>query len=302
MRVAAIDIGSNTTLLLIAEVRNGRIEKVVSDQTSVTKLGQGVHQAKAFHPEALARMRETLARYRKVIEDSKVDRVAAVATSASRDVSNKQELFDICALNKIPVEVISGDREARMTFLGAVSDFADRDGVAVIDVGGGSTELILQAAGQLNAVSVNVGSVRLNDVFVKSHPITPAVIEEAKSYAKELFVKSNDDMHLASQPKMVIGVAGTPTTLAALERDEPFSEEKVHGFRLTATMVEKWIATMAPLTIVEREKFRGLQPERADVIVMGSVTLREAMRALGTEELSVSVRGLRYGLALEMAE
>lgn len=161
--------------------------------------------------------------------------------------------------------------------------------------------MIVQTAGKLNAVSVNVGSVRLSDLFVSKHPIPPNEVEEAKAYAKKLFEEGKQKLG-AHAIRRVIGVAGTPTTLAALEWDEPFSETKVHGFELTMSMVEKWIATMAPLSIPEREKFRGLQPQRADVIVMGTVVLRAAMEALDCKSLSVSVRGLRYGLALEMTE
>ncbi len=301
MRVAALDLGSNTTLMLVAEVKNGRVEKVISDHTSVTKMGQGVHQSKRFHPEALQRVRETLERYRAIIDESAVDRVAAVATSAARDVENKDELLQICSGFKIPVEIISGDREARMTFLGAVSDVADREGCAVIDVGGGSTEFIIQSDGEIIGISVNVGSVRLTDLFITSNPIPDQELKNARKYAEGMFAQARQ--HLGGMiPKRVIGVAGTPTTLAALERNEPFSETKVHGFHLTADTVEKWIERMAPLSIAEREKFKGLQPQRADVIVMGSVTLWEAMRALNCRELTVSVRGVRYGLALEMEE
>lgn len=301
MRVAALDLGSNTSLLLIAEVAAGRVEKVISDHTTVTKMGQGVHQNKRFHADALIRVRECLENYRRVIDQSNVDKVLAVATSAARDVQNQHELTKICSDLNIPLEIISGDREARMTFLGAVSDVADREGVAVIDVGGGSTELILQHEGQIHGVSVNVGSVRLADLFVKANPIPPQDVQAAKNYAREKFNEGKAKLN-GLKARRVIGVAGTPTTLAALEWNEPFSETKVHGFKLSVDTIDKWIDTMAPLSIPEREKFKGLEPKRADVIVLGSIALREAMRALESSEMTVSVRGVRYGLALEMAK
>jgi exopolyphosphatase/guanosine-5'-triphosphate,3'-diphosphate pyrophosphatase len=300
MRVAALDLGSNTSLLLIAEVENGVVRKVISDHTTVTKMGQGVHQAKRFHPDALKRVKEALTNYRHIIDEAKVDKVLAVATSAARDVENQHELLQITKDLNIPLEIISGDREARMTFLGAVSDVADHEGLAVIDVGGGSTELIVQNEGQIRGVSVNVGSVRLADLFVKDNPIPPVDLEAAKKYAGEKFAEGKIKLQ-GAKIKRVIGVAGTPTTLAAVEWGEPFSETKVHNFKLTAQTIEKWISTFAPLTISEREKYRGLEPKRADVIVLGSIALREAMRALGADELTVSVRGVRYGLAMEMA-
>lgn len=301
MRVAALDLGSNTSLLLIAEVENGVVRKVISDHTTVTKMGQGVHQAKRFHPDALARVKQCLENYRRIIDEAKVDKILAVATSAARDVENQHELVKITQDLKIPLEIISGDREARMTFLGAVSDVADHEGVAVIDVGGGSTELIVQNHGQIHGVSVNVGSVRLADLFVKTNPIPPADLESAQKYAREKFAEGKVKLH-GVQVKRVIGVAGTPTTLAAVEWGEPFSETKVHGFKLTVQTIDKWINTMAPMSLAEREKLKGLEPKRADVIVLGSIVLREAMRVLGADELTVSVRGVRYGLAMEIAK
>jgi exopolyphosphatase/guanosine-5'-triphosphate,3'-diphosphate pyrophosphatase len=300
MRVAALDLGSNTSLLLVAEVENGRIARVISDATTVTKLGQGVHQAKSFHPDALERVKLALERYRTVIDQAKVDKIKAVATSAARDVTNQAALEKICVDLDIPLEIISGDREARMTFEGAISDEVESDNLAVIDVGGGSTELILNHTNELLEVSVNVGSVRLTDLFVTGHPIATTDLKNATSYATDKF-KQGVKVLKGLKAGRVIGVAGTPTTLAALEWNEPFSETKVHRFKLTASMVDKWIEILAPLTLKEREQFRGLQPQRADVIVMGSVCLREAMRALQCSELTVSIRGLRYGLALEMA-
>jgi exopolyphosphatase / guanosine-5'-triphosphate,3'-diphosphate pyrophosphatase len=301
MRVAALDLGSNTTLLLIADVERGRLQKVICDETTVTKLGQGVHHSKRFHPEALERMHECLTRYKQIIDKNKVDKISAVATSAARDVENQNELMEMAKSLGIPLTIISGDKEAKLTFLGAVSGEKDVADVAVIDVGGGSTELIVEKKGYRNAVSVNVGSVRLTDLFVTGHPIKEDELDKARAYAREKFAEGKEKL-AGMIPKRVIGVAGTPTTLAALEWNEPFSETKVHGFKLTKTMIEKWIRTMAPLSIAERETFKGLQPKRADVIVMGSIALVSAMEALEEDEMMVSVRGLRYGLAEEMGK
>jgi exopolyphosphatase/guanosine-5'-triphosphate,3'-diphosphate pyrophosphatase len=206
MRVAALDLGSNTSLLLIAEVANGRIDRVISDNTTVTKMGQGVHQARRFHPDALGRVEVCLQKYQKMIEAAKVDKIAAVATSAARDVGNREALLEIGRANGIPIEIITGDREARMTFLGAVSDEKEHEGVAVIDVGGGSTELIIQSKGDLAAVSVDVGSVRLTDLFVQQQPIPPAELEKAANYARERFTEGLPKLK-GLRPSRVIGVA-----------------------------------------------------------------------------------------------
>lgn len=300
MRVAALDFGSNTTLLLIAEVSHGRIQKVLCDETSVTKLGQGVHQSRRFHPDALKRVSDTLIKYQGLIEKFDAEVIKGVATSAARDVQNQDELIAIAKRYGVSLEVISGQREAELTFLGAVSDQSLQEGLAVIDVGGGSTELIVRSSGTQVSVSVDVGSVRLSDLFVTGHPTSASEVQRATDYADEAFSKGISKLEGAAAQN-VIGVAGTPTTLAALEWNEPFSEGKVHGFRLTLDMIDKWIQVLAPKSLKEREQFKGLQPQRADVIVMGAVALRAALKVLKKQELTVSIRGLRYGLAMEMA-
>jgi exopolyphosphatase/guanosine-5'-triphosphate,3'-diphosphate pyrophosphatase len=301
MRVAALDLGSNTSLLLVADVENGAIEKVVHDETTITKMGQGVHANRKLHPEALERLEECFARYRKTIVDLKCGVVLAVATSAARDVSNGHLLIELGQKYDIPIHIISGDKEAALTFKGAICDRPGEagDGIAVIDVGGGSTEVITGIRGNAVGQSVDVGSVRLTELFIKHHPVSKTEREAVEKYAREAFAKAV----LSDQPiREVIAVAGTPTTLAAVDQQVEFSEEKVNGYKLSLNTIDSWTTKMAAMTVEEREELPGMQPKRADVIVAGAIILASAMRRLARQEVTVSTRGVRYGVALAWQE
>lgn len=295
MRIAALDLGSNTSLLLIAEVENGKLVRVLHDETRVTKLGQGVHNQRKFHPDALVRMDECLREYSRTIARQKCDKVLAVATSAARDVSNGPELLALGKMHGIPIHIISGDQEARLTFRGALCDRDSTEGIAVIDVGGGSTEIICEINGSPQGSSVNVGSVRLTELFVKSHP-TP---DEQRRAVREYTVQALGRADLpGAQISEVVAVAGTPTTLAAMDQRIDFDERKVHGYKLKLAAIEAWADTLAALTVEQREKIPGMQPKRADVIVTGAEILANSIRALGKTEVTVSTRGVRFGAAL----
>lgn len=298
MRIASLDLGSNTTLLMVADVENGRIKKVVHDETRVTKLGQGVHANRKFHPDALKRMHECLSDYALAIEDLKCDKVIAVATSAARDVSNGDELLKMGASLGIPIHVISGEREARLTYFGALSARPSDKNVAVIDVGGGSTEIISSSDGQPRGISVDVGSVRLTELLVHAQPISDKDLEAIQEYCAKAFAE------VPSPPDIdeVIAVAGTPTTLAALDQRAAFSEDLVNGYKLSLDTIQHWIRDLAAMTVEQREKLPGMQPKRADVIVTGASILAAGLRHLQKTEVTVSTRGVRYGVALAWQE
>jgi exopolyphosphatase/guanosine-5'-triphosphate,3'-diphosphate pyrophosphatase len=300
VKVAALDLGSNTSLLLIAEVESGVITKVYHDETRITKLGQGVHAARKFHPDALRRMEDCLGDYGKTIKDHKCEKVAAVATSAARDVSNGGLLMEIGRKNGIPIHIISGAKEAALTFKGALCDRKSTDGIAVIDVGGGSTEIIAQeAGGEPKGTSVDVGSVRLTEMFIREHPVHADERWKLMHYVHAAFQKAPLP---ETEFNEVVAVAGTPTTLAAVDQSRDFDEKFVHGYKLSLAAIDQWTDKMAAMTVEERESLKGMQPKRADVIVAGSIILSQAIRALGKKEVTVSTRGVRYGVALAWQE
>ena len=298
MRVAALDLGSNTSLLMIAEVEQGAIVRELHDETTVTRLGQGVHSARRFHPEALIRMRDCLERYQKIIVEHKCDKVIAVATSAARDVANGEELLKAGRALGIPIHIIS-EREAELTFRGAICDRERAEGTVVVDVGGGSTEIIYKAGNIIRGTSVDVGSVRLSEMFVKSDPISTVELSQLRAYASEAFAAAN----IASIPiGEIVAVAGTPTTLAGLVQKIDFDATKIHGFQISLEQIESWTNELATLSLAARSALKGMQPKRADVIVAGATILGAAVRILKQTRVTVSTRGVRYGVALAWQE
>jgi len=295
MRVAALDLGSNTSLLLIAEVESGRLSRVIHDESRVTRMGQGVHANRVLHPEALARLDQCLREYAETIQQNPCDKVIAVATSAARDVSNAQALIEMGKRYQIPIYVIPGTREAELTFVGALCDREETQGIAVIDVGGGSTEVISRNAQGVAGTSVDVGSVRLTELFISKQPVALDEQKQLRDYADAAFARSGV---FSQKLQEVVAVAGTPTTLAALDLQREFDEKLVHGYALSLEKIEQWTKKLAELSIEERERLPGMQPKRADVIVAGAIILASALRALGHNQLTVSTRGVRYGTAL----
>lgn len=309
LRVAGLDLGTNTCLVLIADVTvlDHGIDSfsVLRDEVRVVRLGQGVNTTRALHPEALARAEETFREFSAYIRDAGCERVLAVATSAARDATNGQSLIDLGAKYGIPVEIISGEKEAELTFAGAIEP--SWSGLtSIIDVGGGSTEIIF---GDQNGIrlrfSADVGSVRLTERFVTAHPISSQEIETLRQTVRasletglERAIKAPlTRERLLSQVSQVVGVAGTPTTLAAVDLGRRFESERVHGHVFSKSGLDAWIVKLAAMTVEERQKLAGMEPKRADVIVAGAICVSEAMGILGASSLKVSVRGLRFGVA-----
>ncbi len=295
-RVGAIDIGTNSFLCLIAEVESGKVVKTISDSVQIVRLGEGVHKNREFIQAALQRARLCLKDFRQILDQYKVETVQAVATSAARDVKNSQELFNIGNEFNIPIKVIAGPKEAELTYKGVITNPKFGNDIAVIDVGGGSTEITTQN-GKISGQSFDLGGVRLTEMFVTKHPISTQELEALRKYAKE---------KLAALPKVknkiLVGVAGTPTTIAALEQKIDYTQNSIEGYVLSLKKLEEWTLKLAKMTVEERSALKGLEPKRADIIVAGAAILLETALALGGSELLVSTRGVRYGLAAELGE
>lgn len=299
MKVAALDYGTNTFLLLIAEVEGGRVSKVLHDEAKVVRLGQGVHETRRLHPEALARVEQCLGSFSRTIAGHKADRVLACATSAARDVSNAHELIEMSLRYGIPVEVISGEREAELTFWGTIQG-QPQGPVLIVDVGGGSTEFIFgDHAGLAMRKSIDVGSVRLSEIFVHSHPIDAMSLAKMTGYVQERISAIRPLFPFEEAPRMV-AVAGTPTTLAAVEQSHEFESDRVHGHRLTLSSLRSWVQRLSGMTVSERQALAGMDPKRADVIPAGALILMLAAQSFQAKEMEVSVRGLRYGVAADL--
>ena len=230
MKVAAFDLGSNTFLMLIAVVNGGRIEKVLVDESEVVRLGQGVSENKKFHKEALVRADNCLKRYSSIMKDHGVHRVVAVATSAGRDATNKEALLSIGREQGIPISVISGDEEARLTYKGSTFDLDCPHEYAVIDIGGGSTEILgLNLEGDLCGCSLDIGSVRLTEMFIGHDPIQRGELDKMDAYIDGCLAEKKALFPLV---KKIVAVAGTPTTLAAINQNIDFDENLIHGLHI----------------------------------------------------------------------
>lgn len=298
-RVAAIDIGTNSVLLLVAESTGGALRPVV-ERATITRLGEGVDRSGELSSAARARTKECLARYAEEARAHGVTALAAVGTSAMRDARGGPEFAaEIGALLGVAPRIVSGDEEARLTFRGALSGL-DVDGPCLVfDVGGGSTEIVAGSGRTPGArVSLDVGSVRLTERHVAHDPPLPAELEAARATVRGA---------LAAAPRpapgaTIVGVAGTVTTLAAIALEmAPYDGARVHGARLRASDVSGVAARLASLPLERRREVRGLDAKRADVIPCGAIIVDETLSWLGATELVVSDRGVRWGLAEELA-
>jgi exopolyphosphatase/guanosine-5'-triphosphate,3'-diphosphate pyrophosphatase len=303
MKVAALDLGSNTFLCLICEVeRTGehlteqfKITNTYADQVEVVRLGQGLSISKKFHPDALVRARDCLSKFKTLIAEHKPERILAMATSAARDAENKNELFQICADLEIPIEIIPGEKEADITYRGATSGQTSNSNRLIIDIGGGSTEFIFGQGLQINfARSFDIGCVRLTEKFITQQPTPNVQIENCRSFIKDTIV---------ALPKIqienILAVAGTPTTLAAVEIGK-FSVDLIDGYQMSLESLEKWLHRLSGLTIQEKIDL-GFPAGRADVILVGVLILIETLKKVNLSKIVVSTRGVRHGVALELA-
>ena len=280
MPVAVVDIGTNTTRLLVAEVEDGQVVEL-ERRTVITSLGKGVDSSGRLAQEAMDRVAEAIAVYREVIDRIGVERVVALATSAMRDAENGPEFRDYLKQRfGIEPQTISGDEEARLTFLGATSNRNDDGETLVIDIGGGSTEYVVGRPGldPKFHVSTQMGSVRFTERFEDLEEMGAAVRETVPEVSVE----------------QGIAVAGTATSLAAIDGADP-----VHGYRLSLATCERLVAMLAAMSLEERRQVKGLHPDRAPTIVAGAVILTESMRVLELAEIEVSERDILHGAALD---
>ena len=299
MKVAALDLGSNSFLCLIVEGDSGGIRKVLSDQVKVVRLGQGVGSTGMFKPDALARAKLCLTEFKKVIDVHKVDRILAMATSAARDASNGSELFKIGNDLGIPIEIIPGADEARITFNGATEgELRGKSNLAVIDVGGGSTEIIVgNQSGILFSKSLDIGAVRLTERFISVQPIPELERKAAEQFIDEQIASILPALSMHSMNE-ILSVAGTPSAIAAAILGK-FDPERVQGFVLTRSQLKDWCDMLAKTSVEEKMNDYHLEPGRADVIFIGATILHRFLQQTNQQSMKVSIKGVRYGVALE---
>lgn len=301
-RVAAIDIGTNSVRLLVAEVDGSspRDAKVVpiDRRMRITRLGQGVDQARALAPEAIERTTAVLREYRAALDEHGVTAVRATATSAARDASNRDEFFAAAhdALGVTP-ELISGEEEAALSFLGATADLDAPAPYLVVDIGGGSTEFVLGTDAPTGLVSLDMGCVRITEQYIESDPPAPEELSNAVAAVRDLVAEVPRVIPGATEAATLVGLAGTVTTVAAVELGLPeYDPEQIHHFVLTRAAAEDVFRTLATEDAEQRRHNPGLEPGRVDVIVGGTAVLVGIFRTLGFDEMLVSEADILDGL------
>ncbi|HUB07666.1 MAG TPA: Ppx/GppA phosphatase family protein [Myxococcales bacterium] len=298
MRVAAIDVGTNSVLLTVAERQADGLAPAL-ERAEITRLGRGVDASGRLSDDGIARTLEVLRDYAADARRLGAERIACVATSAARDAANGASFLEQVRALGLEPQIIGGEREAQLSFLAARRDFGRADEpLAVLDVGGGSTEITYGRGAPEFRTSLDVGSVRLFERLVRQDP---------PSHEERLAVRAAIDAALSSVPEPprgaeLVGVAGTLTTLATLVLGLPaYDAARVHGARLSLHQVSAWANRLWALPLAERRALPGLQPLRADVIPVGVLLVEAVLYRLRFPEVTVSDRGVRWGLLYELA-
>jgi exopolyphosphatase/guanosine-5'-triphosphate,3'-diphosphate pyrophosphatase len=297
MKTAGIDIGTNTILMVVGNNINGQWE-IVRDEHSIARLGAGVDSSRSISDEAIERGRKILMNYRSICTNENVEKIKIASTSALRDAGNREKVVAIFSdIMKSPVHVISGEEEARLSFLGTVHDEEES---MVIDIGGGSSELITGRALQIEKrCSTPLGTVRITERLLKHSPALASEIDSARRFIADELTKSGFDRYRGK----VYAVAGTATTIAAVARGVGgYSKDSIHGYELNTAKLAEITDIFLGLSASEINSKYGINPMRADVITAGALVLSGIFSRLGIEKATVSTEGLRYGIMKHFQE
>ncbi len=302
MRVAVVDIGTNSTRLLIADVEGTGVYEV-ERRTTVTNMGRGVDHTRTICSDAVDDVCGVIADYKSCFEEMGAERVMAIATSAVRDAVNGEafiaelrERFDLDA------QMLTGEEEAQLTYRGATAHRPTADPTLVFDIGGGSTELIVGTGREVGFhTSLQAGTIRQSERHLTSDPPDPHELEDLATDIRNLIEQA-----VAAQPDgaptRAIAVAGTPTSLAAIDQGlEPYDPGRVHGYHLGMQRIQRMLSRLSSLPLAERLRVPGLHPGRAPTIVAGTVILVQVMRAFGLQEVEVSELDILHGSAISAA-
>ncbi|MDR5694386.1 MAG: Ppx/GppA phosphatase family protein [Armatimonadota bacterium] len=297
MRLAAIDVGTNSVRLLVAEVFPGRIQPLYQAQV-ITRLGEGLARSGLLRSSAIIRTVEAVDSFVEEARARGAVEVHVVATQAVREAANREEVLAALRERGLRVWVLSGEEEATLGFLGATAGLSPREDppsagpVLVIDVGGGSTELAWGGEKVEGVVSLPVGAVRLTEEFLTSDPPSPPEITAARNHLLEVF-RAIPSLH----PSLAIGTGGTLTALSAFHhRIIPYTPERVHGSSLSREEIEHLLWQLASIPLEERRKLPAIQPERADILVAGALLCGTIMDSLSIRRITVSEADLLWGI------
>ncbi|MGB9595069.1 MAG: Ppx/GppA family phosphatase [Candidatus Poribacteria bacterium] len=302
MRLASIDIGTNSVKFFVADVDNQQIKNVLLEHTITTRLGEGIDRNGELSISAIDRTLDVISDFNNRAKLAGAEDVIAIATSAVRDAKNNDVFIKrVAERTGLNLQIISGDEEAELTFIGACSDdYLKSKEIILVDVGGGSTEFILGQNGVIeDKFSVNTGCVRLMEEFIHSDPIDPIELQKIIHYLiTTLYARL---CALSVGDRELVGVGGTIVTAASIHRDMEGLSGDIHGYILQKDQLVRLISHLRRMTLEERKNVPGLPPQRADIIVPGIAIFSTIMEILKKQEIVVSVRGLKYGALLKRA-
>ena len=296
-----VDVGTNSTRLLVAEVQDGRVARELDRRTTVTRLGEGVDAEGRLSEAGMERVYRACEEYRKAIDAAGAERVVAILTSAVRDAANGGEFeHELERRFGFEARTIPGEREARLTYLGATAGRRHPEPTLVLDIGGGSTEVVVGHDDRIDFfVSTQLGSVRHTERHIHNDPPAPEEVAACRAAARAELEREVPE-EVREPVREGIAVAGTPTSFAAIDlRLDPYDPERVEGYRLSLAACERILGELAAVPLAVRREVTGLHPDRAPTIVAGGAILVEAMRLFGLGEIEVSERDILHGAALE---
>jgi exopolyphosphatase / guanosine-5'-triphosphate,3'-diphosphate pyrophosphatase len=291
MRIASIDIGTNTLLLLIGEVLSDGSLSIVYDEHTIARLGEGVHASKYINEQAIKRASDILHRYRHLCESFQVEKITIVATSAMRDADNAEYVCSILStIIQSPISIISGKEEAYLSYIGSKESY---ENPTIIDIGGGSTEIItMNDDHKIASISLDIGAVRFTEKYFSTYPPSTDSIQEAIAE-----IKTSLSQFTITVNSPVIVVAGTPTTLACIDQGiDEYDRDKVHGYILTNNAISSITDMLCNTSYDSLFSIKGINPKRADILPAGSLLLKSLLSHFAIDHCIVSTKGLRYGV------
>lgn len=298
-KYAIIDLGTNSVKFFLAEVTSGKVNTII-DTNNISRLGEGMQKTGFISPEAFDRNIKVLREFKQIALEHQVDKIDAVGTMCLRTAKNAAEFISQAkSQTSIDIKVLDGEQEARLSYLAVVGEFLDdEENIAVFDTGGGSTEFIFGKGEKLqDRFSLDIGAVRLTEEFLRSDPVTFAEVNNMLDYIVG-FLKQYD---LNRKVEKLVGIGGTLTSMGAVKHKmKKYDPQIIQGSELTLAQIDRMIAQFAEKTIQERKNIVGLQPKRADVILAGAAIVRSVLSIFHLDNLTISDRGLRHGLLLDL--
>lgn len=304
MNFATIDVGSNSILLLIATLTpDGKIRPLI-EKAEITRLSEKMNHTGIITPEAMERTLKVLRKYTDLCHRNQVDRIICIGTEGMRRAKNAQDFVQkVAELCGFKLEIISGTKEAELAYLSAMLDFGEKfSNLVVLDIGGGSTELIWKTeqngnTAKLQTLSMKMGSVRLTEEFLNTDPLLQSEYTALRNHIDEKLSHHLSTLQAPLPPMTLVGLAGTVTTLSSIDQKlSPYDPNKIQGAILSQNSLKEIIRKLKEKNLEEKKKMIGMEPKRADVLLAGASILDCAMTQLGVHELIVSDRGIRYGL------